>query len=124
MKYLLLIGFAGLALAGLAGAAPQGAPAIGGCAVFPLSNAWNQRVDKLPVAANSAAIVASIGLDTGLHPDFGSGIYDGGPLGFPYVLVHGASTPKFRVAFDYADESDRGPYPIPRHVPIEGGRSS
>jgi hypothetical protein len=29
-----------------------------------------------------------------------------------------------RVAFEYADESDRGPYPIPRNVKIEGGRHS
>jgi hypothetical protein len=28
------------------------------------------------------------------------------------------------VSFDYGDESDRGPYPIPRNVPIEGGRQS
>ena len=28
------------------------------------------------------------------------------------------------MSFDYADESDRGRYPIPRRVPIEGGRSS
>jgi hypothetical protein len=29
-----------------------------------------------------------------------------------------------KVSFDYADESDRGKYPIPRNAPIEGGASS
>ena len=31
---------------------------------------------------------------------------------------------KVPVSFDYADESDRGPYPIPAGAPIEGGRNS
>jgi hypothetical protein len=28
------------------------------------------------------------------------------------------------VRFDYADESDKGPYPIPANAPIEGGRNA
>jgi hypothetical protein len=87
--------------------------------VFPATNAWNQRVDKLPVAADSPTLIASIG-DAGVHADFGSGLWDGSRIGIPYVVVHGRATPKSRVAFDYADESDRGPYPIPGNVPIEG----
>ena len=43
------------------------------CPVFPRDNAWNVRVDKLPVASNSAAIVDSIGRDRTMHADFGSG---------------------------------------------------
>jgi hypothetical protein len=93
------------------------------CRVFPRSNPWNQRVDRLPVAANSAAIVRSIGLDAYLHPDFGSGTYGGGRIGIPYTTV-ARSQPKVPVSFDYADESDRGPYPIPTSAPIEGGPSS
>jgi len=105
----------------LAGAAQAGAPPqIAGCPVFPASNPWNQRVDTLPVAQDSAQLIASIGLDAPVHADFGSGLWDGHLIGIPYVVVHGRKTPKSRVRFDYADESDKGPYPIPRNVPIEG----
>jgi hypothetical protein len=94
-------------------------PKLGGCPVFPASNPWNQRVDKLPVAASSAQLIASIG-NSSVHADFGGGLYDGSRIGIPYVVVHGKKTPKSRVTFDYADESDKGPYPIPAGVPIEG----
>ena len=109
----------------LAGSSAQALrlPSAPRCPVFPKSNAWNKRVDKLPVAANSAEIVSSIGADTGLHADFGSGLWDGAPIGIPITVV-GSRQAKSRVSFEYADESDRGPYPIPRNVKIEGGRSS
>jgi hypothetical protein len=99
------------------------APHLGGCPVFPKSNSWNQRVDQLPVASNSDAIVRSIGAGDTMHADFGSGLWDGGPIGIPFVTV-GKGQPRVHVGFDYADESDRGPYPLPAHVPIEGGRNS
>ena len=98
-------------------------PAAPRCTVFPKSNPWNRRVDRLPVAANSAEIISSIGAERGLHPDFGSGLWEGAPIGIPITVV-GRRTPKSRVSFEYADESDRGPYPIPRGVPIEGGYRS
>jgi hypothetical protein len=110
-------------LSALAAAPAAAAPRIGGCPVFPKGNAWNQRVDRLPVASNSDAIVRSIGAVDTMHADFGSGLWDGGPIGIPFVTV-GKGQPRVRVSFDYADESDRGPYPIPRSVPIEGGRSA
>ena len=90
------------------------------CPLFPPSFAINRRVDTLPVAANSAAIVRSIGPDGGIHPDFGSGRWEGRPIGIPYDVVT-RRTPRSRVTFDYADESDRVGYPIPRGVHIEGG---
>ena len=107
-------------VAGAAGAAAPAPPELGGCPVFPASNVWNQRVDGLPVAKDSATLISSIGLDSPVHPDFGSGLYDGQRIGIPYVVVSGAKTPKARPRFDYADESDPGPYPIPVGVPIEG----
>jgi hypothetical protein len=101
-----------------AGAMPlPGAPR---CGLFPRSFAINQRVDRLPVAANSDAIVRSIGLSDPVHADFGSGRYDGSRIGIPYDVV-GRGVHRSRVRFDYADESDRVRYPIPRHVHIEGG---
>jgi len=98
----------------------SGPPKLAGCTVFPATSVWNQRVDKLPVAAGSATLIASIGLDSPVHADFGSGLWDGSKIGIPYVVVHGKKTAKSKVRFDYADESDKGPYPIPANVPIEG----
>jgi hypothetical protein len=98
-------------------------PTAPGCPIFPANNPWNERVDTLPVAANSAQIIASIGLDTGLHPDFGSGLYDGEPIGIPFDVVSNA-TPLSHVTFDYSDESDHVAYPIPANVHIEGGNQS
>jgi hypothetical protein len=98
-------------------------PSASRCPVFPTSNPWNQRVDRLPVSADSDAIVASIGLDDHVHADFGSGLWNGGPIGIPITVVS-RRTKTRRVQFDYADESDRGPYPIPSNVKIEGGRQS
>jgi hypothetical protein len=99
------------------------AASIGGCPLFPSDNIWNTDISALPVAANSANFIASIGSTGHLHPDFGAGLYDGAPIGIPYIVVP-ASQPSVSVSFDYADESDPGPYPIPANAPIEGGASS
>jgi hypothetical protein len=104
-------------------ATPVGArplPEAPACPLFPPAFPTNQRVDALPVARDSDAIVRSIGRADPVHADFGSGRWEGHPIGIPYDVVSRAS-PRARVAFDYADESDRGPYPIPRTVHIEGG---
>jgi len=98
-------------------------PSAPKCPVFPADNAWNERVDTLPVAANSAQMIRSIGLNAPIHADFGSGTWDGGPIGIPFDVVS-SRTPLSRVSFDYADESDRVRYPIPRGVHIEGGPRS
>jgi hypothetical protein len=95
-------------------------PAASSCPVFPATNPWNERINALPVAADSAQLIASIGLDTGLHADFGSGLWDGAPIGIPFDVVSNA-TPRSHVSFEYADESDRVAYPIPKTVHIEGG---
>ena len=107
-----------VSFAALPAAAP--APRLAGCPVFPASNAWNQRVDRLPVASNSAAIVNSIGPAKGMHADFGSGLYEGKRIGIPYDVVT-KRTKRSRVTFEYDDESDHVAYPIPAGVHIEGG---
>jgi hypothetical protein len=114
---------AGALLVGVAAAHALRLPGAPRCAIFPAANAWNQRVDTLPVAANSAVLIQSIGAGTGLHADFGSGLYAGRPIGIPFDVVT-KKTPRSSVSFQYADESDRKPYPIPRSVHIEGGRQS
>ena len=107
-----------VSLVALPAAAP--APRLAGCPVFPATNAWNKRVDQLPVAADSAAIVNSIGPSKGMHADFGSGLYEGARIGIPYDVVT-KKTKRSRVTFEYDDESDHVGYPIPAGVHIEGG---
>ena len=101
-------------------AATPSRTALGGCPVFPADNIWNTRIDHLPVHPSSGQYVRSIGLETGVHPDFGSGLWDGKPIGIPYNVVPG-SQPKVGISFYYPAESDRGPYPIPANPKIEGG---
>lgn len=85
---------------------------------FPDDNWWNTDISASPVDANSATLISSCGL-TGLHPDFGT-VWAGAPNGIPYVLVRGTQK-LVPVTFQYASESDPGPYPIPKNAPIEGG---
>jgi hypothetical protein len=98
-------------------------PSIAGCAIFPDNNIWNVPVSGLPVDPRSQSYITTIGASKGLHADFGSGLWDGGPIGIPYTTVSGSQT-KVGVVFEYADESDPGPYPIPPNAPIEGGSQS
>jgi hypothetical protein len=101
-------------------APPALSATIAGCPLLPRSSPWNQRVDRAPVANNSAPLIASIGLTSHFHADFGSGTWDSGPIGIPYTVV-GGRQPKVKVTFGYASESDRGPYPIPPGAKVEGG---
>jgi hypothetical protein len=96
---------------------------LAGCPIYPANNVWNVRVDHLPVDPNSSAYIATIGASKKVHPDFGSGTWDGGPIGIPYCIVPG-SQPRVPISFEYADESDPGPYPLPPDAPIEGGNQS
>jgi len=89
---------------------------LAGCQIFPADNPWNQDISNLPVSANSAAYINSIGSVKGIHPDFG----ENRDYGIPFNIADN-STPKYSVVFDYADESDKGPYPIPARPEIEGG---
>jgi hypothetical protein len=87
--------------------------------MFPRDNVWNIAIDTLPADANSATYVATIGAAKAMHADFGT-VYNGAPNGIPFVVVSG-SQPAVAISFDYADESDPGPYPVPPDAPIEGG---
>ncbi len=95
---------------------------IGGCPVLPANNIWNTPIDTLPVLANSTAMVNTIGAARGFHADFGAGLWEGGPIGIPFITV--SNPPKFPATFLYDDESDPGPYGVPLNAPIEGGSNS
>jgi hypothetical protein len=108
------------AVTAVSGATGPGVPGpgtrLGGCPVFPKDNAWNRDISKAPVDPRSDAYIRSIGLDDHLHPDFASRTY-----GIPFKVVskHQKRVPIHFTA--YGDESDKGPYPIPRSAPVEGG---
>jgi hypothetical protein len=104
-------------------ATPTASAASRACTIFPADNVWHADVSRLPVHRDSAAFVASIGAGRGVHPDFGSGQWEGAPIGIPVTEVR-AGQPGVRVSFEYASESDRVAYPIPRDARIEGGPRS
>src|SRR5215813_3832762 len=91
--------------------------------VFPPDNPWNQDVSMAPVDPNSDNLITSVGLDVGLHPDFGT-VYNGAPNGIPYIVVPGTQSLVAINFTAYGDESDPGPYPVPSNAPIEGGPTS
>jgi len=100
-----------------------GQQTISGCSVLPANNIWNTPIDTLPVLPNSSSMVNTIGASRGFHADFGAGIWDGGPIGIPFVTVPGTQT-TYPATFLYWDESDPGPYAVPLNAPIEGGSGS
>ena len=103
----------------VAGASASASPLPGAprCPVFPTSNPWNQPIDTKPVAPASDVLIAAIGLNAALHPDFSNH----GDYGIPINVV-GRRTPRQRIrSFTYAAESDRVAYPIPARPLVEGG---
>jgi hypothetical protein len=92
---------------------------LGGRRLLPDDSPWHRDISKDPVDPNSARILARVGWDKPLHPDFGP-TWEGAPIGIPYVVVT-KDQRRVPVQFTYADESDPGPYPIPPDAPIEGG---
>lgn len=92
---------------------------FGNLQILPADNPWNQDISKLDVHPLSSVYLGSIGLEKGLHPDFGT-VWNGAPIGIPFVVV-GSSQKKVPIEFEYTDESDPGPYPVPPNAPIEGG---
>ncbi|HKV36112.1 MAG TPA: hypothetical protein VJP89_17360 [Pyrinomonadaceae bacterium] len=105
---------------------PQPTPELGigaslhGKQLFPSDNAWNEDVSNAPIDPNSANLIAGMGLNTGLHPDFGT-VWNGAPNGIPYIVVAGNQTPVPINFTAFGSQSDPGPYPVPVNAPIEGG---
>lgn len=105
---------------------PQPTPELGigaslhGKQLFPSDNAWNEDVSNAPTDPNSANLIAGMGLNTGMHPDFGT-FWNGAPNGIPYIVVAGNQTPVPINFTAFGSQSDPGPYPVPTNAPIEGG---
>jgi hypothetical protein len=93
---------------------------LNGFVPFPADNLWNQDISSAPVDPNSTAIINFIGAGIGLHPDFGSGLYNGSSIGIPYLVV-GSQQGMVPISFTaFGSESDPGPMPIPVTANIEG----
>jgi len=97
----------------------QGA-SLNGFLPFPSDNLWNKDISGATVDSNSANYISYIGVSVGLHPDFGSGEYDGSYMGIPYTIVNSGQALIPITYTAYGDESDPGPMPIPLTAPIEG----
>jgi hypothetical protein len=96
----------------------------GPCPVLPADNIWNRNISALPTHVLSDAYINSIGLSAHVHADFGSGLWQGGPIGIPYAFVPGTQPFVPIVYTAYGNQSDPGPFPIPTDAPIEGGPQS
>jgi hypothetical protein len=93
---------------------------LNGFLPFPADNLWNLNIVSAPVDPNSAAIINYIGASDPVHPDFGSGEYNGSSIGIPYIVVDSSQAPVPITFTAYGDESDPGPMPVPASAPIEG----
>src|SRR5256885_13623791 len=73
-----------------AGRSPDLGPgaSLHGKQLFPPDNPWNQDISNAPVDPNSANLIAGMGPNDVLHPDFGT-VWKGAPNGLPYVVVSG-----------------------------------
>jgi hypothetical protein len=92
---------------------------VGNVQVFPSDNPWNTDISGEETDPNSDVLIAGIGNDVHLHPDFGT-TWQGSAIGIPFNVV-GENQPNVNVSFHYNGESDPGPYPIPRNALIEDG---
>lgn len=104
------------------GSTDSSSVSLTGIQFFPSDNPWNRDVSSDAVDPASDALIATCGSNASLHPDFGTS-YLGAPIGIPYVVVR-STQKKVPVTFQYASESDPGPYPIPSDAPIEGGATA
>jgi hypothetical protein len=102
--------------ASLAASTPDLGPhaSLRGRRVFPADNPWNRDVSRDPVDPRSERMIAAIGAAMPLVPDFGA------TFGKPYVVVAGTQ-PRVPVTFEFPQQSDPGPYPIPPDAPVEEG---
>jgi hypothetical protein len=78
--------------------------------IFPRDNPWNADVSRWPLHPHSRQIIASIGADKPFryNPDMGFVLVPPDQKRVPVQLI------------GYNEESDKGPYPVPDVMPIEG----
>ena len=89
---------------------PEADAIVSALEVFPPDNPWNLVVEDWPVHPNSKNIIESIGASKKLRYNSDMG----------YVLVPPDQKKVDVKLGSAADESDKGPYPVPDNTPIEG----
>lgn len=82
--------------------------------VFPPDNPWNLIVDEWPVHPRSKEMIATIGPAKPLRYNDDMG----------FVLVPSGQAKVDVKIVSYPDESDKGPFPLPSNVPVEGWPSN
>ena len=89
---------------------PEADAILSALEVFPPNNPWNLVVADWPLHPNSKNIIASIGANKPLryNPDMG------------FVLVPPDQKKVDVKIVGYPGESDKGPFPVPDNMPIEG----
>ncbi|HSU27945.1 MAG TPA: hypothetical protein VLJ68_06165 [Chitinophagaceae bacterium] len=93
--------------------------AVENIGIFPTDNPWNKDISAEPIDPYNTQIIQGISSPV-IKADFGAGLWQGAPIGIPYIVVCG-NQPKLAIHYtDYGDESDPGPFPIPQSAPIEG----
>ena len=99
----------------------EGMP-LGQLKIFPSDNPWNTDISSSETDPNSDILIAGIGNEVHLHPDFGT-VWENAAIGIPFNMV-GENQPLISITFQYNSESDPGPYPIPPSALIESGSDS
>lgn len=126
LAVLLIAGASGDAASGPDATLSASGPNIGGCAIFPASNAWNRDVSADPVDPRSDEYLVAEAGGANVHLDLGVRASEG--YGIPVTTVSSRQKRvpiKFGVdGENYGDESDHGPAPIPAGAAIEGGTPS
>ena len=89
---------------------PEADAIVAAMQIFPPDNPWNADVSKWKRHPDSDAIVASIGKDKPLRYN----------TDMAYVLVPPTQKKIDVKIVEYPDESDKGPYPVPDSLPLEG----
>lgn len=84
---------------------PLTGPQLGGCPLLPADHVFNTAIDDLPVHANSAQFIATIGGGTTIHLDLGTETDQQGAefYGIPWNLVRGDALTWKTVAFATTD---------------------
>jgi hypothetical protein len=93
---------------------PQADAVISALQILPRDNAWNEDVSRRPLLSNSAAMITQVVNDLStnrrtLRP-FQEMNFVIVPDNQPLVPIN---------LYEYPDESDPGPYPIPSNMPVE-----
>jgi hypothetical protein len=82
--------------------------------IFPLDNPWNEDISKRPLLSNSSAMISQIMTDLRSDRRTLRAFFE-----MNFVLVPDGQALVPIDFFNYGDQSDPSPYPIPSNLPVE-----